>query len=90
MRFSPRTVALKFLAESFAHDTDRVARFEREARVLASLNHPNIAAIYELEESDGKKFLVMELVLGETLAERNPTWSDSTGRILGDCEGRLK
>src|SRR5215468_9795902 len=65
-----RSVALKFLPESFAHDTDRVVRFEREARVLASLNHPNIAAIYGLEESKGSSALVMELVEGETLAER--------------------
>jgi len=65
-----RSVAVKFLPESFAHDADRVARFEREARVLASLNHPNIAAIYGLEEARDKKFLVMELVSGETLAER--------------------
>jgi serine/threonine protein kinase len=65
-----RSVAVKFLPESFAHDADRVSRFEREARILASLNHPNIAAIYGLENSNGKKFLVMELVLGETLAER--------------------
>src|SRR5262245_14319150 len=65
-----RTVAIKFLPEAFSHDSDRVARFEREARVLASLNHPNIAAIHGLEESGGRKFLVMELVDGETLAER--------------------
>ena len=65
-----RSVAVKLLPESFAHDADRVARFEREARVLASLNHPNIAAIYGLEDSKDKKFLVMELVPGETLAER--------------------
>src|SRR5438034_10013330 len=65
-----RSVAVKVLPESFAHDADRVARFEREARVLASLNHPNIAAIYGFENSNDKKFLVMELVLGETLAER--------------------
>jgi serine/threonine-protein kinase len=64
------SVALKLLPESFAHDSDRVARFDREARVLASLNHPNIAEIYGLENSDDKKFLVMELVQGETLAER--------------------
>src|SRR5439155_1032835 len=51
-------------------DADRVARFEREARVLASLNHSNIAAIYGVEESADRKFLVMELVGGETLAER--------------------
>jgi eukaryotic-like serine/threonine-protein kinase len=65
-----RSVAVKFLPEAFARDADRVARFEREARVLASLNHPNIAAIYGLEDANDKKFLVMELVPGETLAER--------------------
>jgi serine/threonine protein kinase len=65
-----RSVAVKFLPEAFARDSDRVARFEREARVLASLNQPNIAAIYGLEDSNGRKFLVMELVPGETLAER--------------------
>jgi serine/threonine-protein kinase len=65
-----RSVAVKFLPEAFARDGDRVARFEREARVLASLNHPNIAAIYGLESANDKKFLVMELVPGETLAER--------------------
>src|SRR5262245_50704581 len=65
-----RSVAIKFLPEAFSHDTERVARFEREARVLASLNHSNIAAIFGLEESGERKFLVMELVEGETLAER--------------------
>jgi eukaryotic-like serine/threonine-protein kinase len=65
-----RSVAIKFLPEAFSHDGERVARFEREARVLASLNHSNIAAIFGLEESDQRKFLVMELVGGETLAER--------------------
>jgi Tol biopolymer transport system component len=65
-----RSVAVKFLSESFAYDADSVTRFEREARILASLNHPNIAAIYGLETSNDKTFLVMELVLGETLAER--------------------
>jgi len=65
-----RSVAIKLLPEVFTHDADRAARFEREARVLASLNHPNIAAIYGIEESGGRKFLVMELVGGETLAER--------------------
>ena len=59
-----RSVAIKFLPEAFSHDPDRVARFEREARVLASLNHPNIATIYGLEESGERKFLVMELVGG--------------------------
>src|SRR5438067_1452592 len=65
-----RSVAIKFLPEAFSHDSERVARFEREARVLASLNHSNIAAIHGLEESGGRKFLVMELAGGETLAER--------------------
>jgi serine/threonine protein kinase len=65
-----RSVAIKLLPEAFTHDADRAARFEREARVLASLNHPNIAAIHGLEESSERKFLVMELVPGETLAER--------------------
>src|SRR3982074_224405 len=65
-----RSVAIKLLPEAFIHDTERVARFEREARVLASLNHSNIAAIHGLEESGGRKFLVMEFVSGETLAER--------------------
>jgi Tol biopolymer transport system component len=65
-----RSVAIKLLPEAFSHDSDRVARFEREARVLASLNHPNIAAIYGVEESHGRKFLVMELAPGETLADR--------------------
>src|SRR5215813_3782610 len=65
-----RSVAIKFLPEAFGHDCDRVARLQREARVLASLNHPNIAAIHGLEEIDAHHFLVMELVPGETLADR--------------------
>ena len=65
-----RSVAIKILPETFARDAERAARFEREARVLASLNHPHIAAIYGLEESGGRKFLVMELAEGETLAQR--------------------
>src|SRR5436305_14419857 len=64
-----RSVAVKFLSEGCVRDADRVARFEREARLLASSNHPNIAAIHGLEESAGQKFLVMELVPGYTLAE---------------------
>ena len=63
-----RDVALKFLPSTFARDPERQARFGREARLLASLNHPNIAAIYGMEESDGLHYLVMELVPGETLA----------------------
>src|SRR5690348_15228598 len=65
-----REVALKVLPDAFASDADRVARFEREARLLASLNHPNIAAIYGFEQSSGRPVLVMELVPGDTLAER--------------------
>ena len=63
-------MAIKVLPDEFAHDAERLARFEREAQMLASLNHPNIATIYGLEESDGKRFIVMELVEGETLAHR--------------------
>jgi len=65
-----RDVALKVLPEMFARDSERMARFQREAQVLASLNHPNIAAIYGLENSGGVRALVMELVEGPTLAER--------------------
>jgi len=65
-----RDVALKVLPEVFAADPDRMARFEREARVLGALNHPNIAAIYGLEEFGSGRGLVMELVEGETLADR--------------------
>jgi eukaryotic-like serine/threonine-protein kinase len=65
-----RDVALKVLPESFANDPDRLARFQREAQVLASLNHPHIAHIYGLEHSDGVRALVMELVEGEDLAQR--------------------
>jgi serine/threonine protein kinase/Tol biopolymer transport system component len=65
-----RDVAIKVLPEEFARDMDRVARFQREAKLLASLNHPNIAAIYGLEESGGTNFLVLELVEGDTLADR--------------------
>ena len=65
-----REVALKILLPSFAADPDRVARFQREAEVLASLNHPNITHIHGLEEADGVKALVMDLVEGPTLADR--------------------
>jgi serine/threonine protein kinase len=65
-----RPVAIKTLPESFAHHPDRLARFEREAHLLASLNHPNIAIIYGLEEADGIRALVLELVEGEDLAQR--------------------
>ena len=65
-----RDVAIKILPEAFAHDADRLARFQREAKTLASLNHPNIAAIYGLEESGGVTALVMELVEGDDLSQR--------------------
>ena len=65
-----REVALKVLPEAFASDTQRMARLSREAQMLASLNHPNIASIYGLEEADGRQALVLELVEGETLADR--------------------
>ena len=65
-----RDVALKVLPDLFADDPERLARFQREARVLASLNHPNIASIYGLEESGDTRALVLELVEGPTLAER--------------------
>jgi serine/threonine-protein kinase len=65
-----RDVAIKVLPAAFVHDPERLSRFQREARMLASLNHPNIATIHGLEQSDGVHYLVMELVLGHTLAER--------------------
>lgn len=77
-----RDVAIKVLPEEFARDTDRVARFQREAKLLASLNHPNIAAIYGLETSDTINFLVLELVEGETLANRIKTGPIPVGESL--------
>src|SRR6202795_4522911 len=65
-----RDVALKVIPEAFVSDSDRMARFEREAKLLASLNHPHIAAIFGLEESSSTNALVMELVEGPTLADR--------------------
>src|SRR5262249_22979673 len=65
-----RKVALKMLNQAGLNDSDRLSRFEREGRILASLNHPNIAAIHGIEEWDGVKFLVLEYVPGDTLAER--------------------
>jgi len=78
-----REVAIKVLPEEFALDTDRIARFQREAKLLASLNHPNIAAIHGLEESDGTHFLVMELIEGDTLADRIKAGSGGgPGKVL--------
>src|SRR5579864_7485165 len=74
-----RDVAIKILPEAFAQDADRMARFAREAQVLAALNHPNIAAIYGVEE----RALVMELVEGPTLAERIGTGPIPLEEALG-------
>jgi len=65
-----RKVAVKVLPDSFSSDPAKMARFEREAELLASLNHPNIAAVYGLEQAGEKRFLVMEYVEGETLAQK--------------------
>src|SRR5215510_2169286 len=65
-----RDVALKILPDTFANDPERLARFQREAEVLASLSHPNIAGIYGIEESNGTRALVMELIEGEDLSQR--------------------
>ena len=65
-----RDVAIKVLPDEFAQNTERLRRFQREAKILASLNHPNIAAIYGVEQSGSTHYLVLELVPGETLAER--------------------
>ena len=69
-RILDRDVAIKILPEEFAHDPDRVARFQREAKLLASLNHPNIATIYGKDEFQGTNFLILEFVEGNTLAQR--------------------
>jgi len=65
-----RGVAIKVLPDEFSHDPERLACFQHEAQVLASLSHPNIAILHGLEESDGKRFIVMELFEGQTLAPR--------------------
>jgi len=65
-----RAVAIKVILETFASDPERVARFEREARMLASLHHPRIASLFGMEQDDGRHVLVMELVEGETIADR--------------------
>ncbi len=80
-----RDVAIKVLPEDFAHDPERLARFRREAQLLASLNHPNIAAIYGLEEQDGLRYLVLEYVPGQTLAERIGTSAPAGGRTRGSA-----
>jgi eukaryotic-like serine/threonine-protein kinase len=79
-----RDVALKLLPDHFANERERLSRFQREAQVLASLNHPNIAQIYGLEDSTAQRCIVMELVEGENLQERlrrGPIPIDETLRI---------
>jgi eukaryotic-like serine/threonine-protein kinase len=88
-----RDVAIKILPEAFAQDAERLARFKREAQVLASLNHPNIAAIYGLEESDGTLALAMELVEGLTLSDRvaaGPVPLDEALEIAGQIAEALE
>jgi hypothetical protein len=84
-----RDVALKVLPEAFARNAERMARFRREAQVLASLNHLNIATIYGLEESNGDCALVMELVEGPTLAERIAGTQPLTRPASGVARSRL-
>ena len=81
-----RQVAIKILPAPLAGDPDRLARFQREAEVLASLNHPNIAAIYGLEDTGGVKALVMELVEGEDLVAADRAWRDPDRRGTADRE----
>jgi serine/threonine-protein kinase len=88
-----RDVAIKVLPEAFARDAERMARFQREAKVLASLNHPNIATIYGLEDSDDTHALVMELVEGPTLADRikaGPIPVDESVRIARQIADALE
>src|SRR5258706_8045721 len=80
-----RDVAIKALPAAFAADPVRLSRFRREAQTLASLNHPNIAAIYGLEEADGSPHLVLELVEGETLAARLVRGSLPQSEALSLC-----
>ena len=79
-----RAVAIKVILDEFASDEARVARFEREAKMLASLHHPRIAALFGMDRMDGQHFLVMELIEGQTLADRLaavfPSWKASGDR----------
>ena len=83
-----RDVAIKILPRAFTSHPDRLARFEREARMLAALNHPNICAIYGLEEADGIRFLVLELVEGETLADTARARVERASRRRGTAAAR--
>src|SRR5712691_7638011 len=88
-----RDVAIKVLPEEFAHDPERLSRFQREAKMLAALNHPNIATIHGLDQSDGVHYLVMELVDGQTLAQRlhaGPMDIEGALRICGQIADALE
>src|ERR1039458_2152078 len=76
-----RTVAIKILPESFANDRERLERFQQEARILSSLNHPNLMAVYDVGSQDGLHFLVSEFLEGETLRERLSTGSLPQRRV---------
>ncbi|PYU26759.1 MAG: hypothetical protein DMG30_01245 [Acidobacteria bacterium] len=87
-----RDVAIEVLPEAFAHDPERLSHFQREAKILASLNHPNIATIYGIEHSAGTHLLIMELVFGETAAEPNQERRRGAGGrssrdLQADCRG---
>ena len=84
-----RDVAIKALPDAFANDADRLQRFQREAQVLASLNHPNIAQIYGPEESSKTRCIVMELVEGDTLHKSRRLWRRhrSAGSFIHDRTG---
>ena len=77
-----RKVAIKLLREEMAQDTERLMRFEREAKAIAALNHPNIVTIYSVEEVDGLHFLTMEYVEGKTLSEAVPKSGLSLSRFF--------
>ena len=77
-----RDVAIKVLSDAVAHDSERLARFEREARLLAAINHPHIAGIHGIDEAGGQQFLVMELVEGETLSDRLASGALPVGESL--------
>src|SRR5262245_32757272 len=88
-----RDVALKLLPDHLSKDSDRLSRLRREAQLLASVNHPNIAQIYGLEETNGAGCIVMELIEGETLAERlkwGPVPLDETLRVIRQVADALE